>query len=420
MTINLRNFTNVKFTSLWLDQTQIQRKHYPSLQTEIETETVIVGGGITGLATAYFLEQKKRDYILVEKDFIGSGSTGNNAGILSVRSIPYPTDVLQERGETETVAYYQNRLASSKLFQKIIDQYKIDCDYQRCGIIGAIDPNLQYSTKIKHNVEFLNQLGFETAFYSTNKYKIQIDPRYKDFSYYGDTSSLHSGKFIIGLAQSLKGPIFEKTAVTSVEMISKSHSEPLYSIKTPHGTVKAKHIIFAINYGLDAIKFPSFIQKNFSEYFTRLKPQLFSTFCLATRPLTKKELKSYASPPYPAFYTAEKDFYYGKITHDNRFVFGGYDIPEKTVAKNFFSSKHKNILPQLYNALLQHFPQMTFLQPKDIEYFWGGYEVASLDGLSVKLKLAPGLHFAGLYNGIGMVSGLMQAQKFAEEVEQTL
>src|SRR5207253_7609203 len=44
-------------------------------------DVVIVGGGIVGASTAYHLTRKgMRDVIVVERDRLGAGSTGKNAG----------------------------------------------------------------------------------------------------------------------------------------------------------------------------------------------------------------------------------------------------------------------------------------------------------------------------------------------------
>lgn len=51
--------------------------------TPDRTEVVVVGGGIMGTATAYFLtERENRDVTLLEKDNVAAGSTGDTSGVL--------------------------------------------------------------------------------------------------------------------------------------------------------------------------------------------------------------------------------------------------------------------------------------------------------------------------------------------------
>ncbi len=58
----------------------------PSLNKEIKCDYLIVGGGVTGISSAYFLKQLgAKNIVLIEKDIIGSGATGKSAGMLSTR-----------------------------------------------------------------------------------------------------------------------------------------------------------------------------------------------------------------------------------------------------------------------------------------------------------------------------------------------
>jgi glycine/D-amino acid oxidase-like deaminating enzyme len=54
---------------------------FPALDHDLEADVVIVGGGIAGMSTAYFLAERSDLRIaLLERDRIGQGSSGRNAG----------------------------------------------------------------------------------------------------------------------------------------------------------------------------------------------------------------------------------------------------------------------------------------------------------------------------------------------------
>src|SRR5260221_12408471 len=56
---------------------------YPALDGEIETETVVVGGGLAGCATALDLAERGRKVVLVEAHDIGWGASGGHGGFVS-------------------------------------------------------------------------------------------------------------------------------------------------------------------------------------------------------------------------------------------------------------------------------------------------------------------------------------------------
>ena len=61
--------------SLWKKSVEIASRSV--LETDIETDVAVIGGGLTGILTAYFLEQAGRTCIVLEADRIGSGQTAN-------------------------------------------------------------------------------------------------------------------------------------------------------------------------------------------------------------------------------------------------------------------------------------------------------------------------------------------------------
>ena len=52
--------------SFWI--TQANSQAYPTLSNSTNASIVIIGGGLCGLATAYYLSQNTKDIIIVEAD----------------------------------------------------------------------------------------------------------------------------------------------------------------------------------------------------------------------------------------------------------------------------------------------------------------------------------------------------------------
>src|SRR5476649_2836060 len=72
--------TSGKNISYWTD-TVTPAVQNP-LKENLETDVVIVGGGLAGLSVAYCLTQSGKKVILIEDGFIGSGETGRTTAHL--------------------------------------------------------------------------------------------------------------------------------------------------------------------------------------------------------------------------------------------------------------------------------------------------------------------------------------------------
>jgi glycine/D-amino acid oxidase-like deaminating enzyme len=70
----------MKNNSPWLHQLNKERK-IALLKSDLETDVAIVGGGIAGISTAFFLlRNTDKKVVLLEGGQLGHGATGHNGG----------------------------------------------------------------------------------------------------------------------------------------------------------------------------------------------------------------------------------------------------------------------------------------------------------------------------------------------------
>src|SRR2546425_4858896 len=87
--LNLTGFalTPGRQRSWWLRDALAQEdgRDRPPLKDEIKADMVIVGGGFTGLWTAYFLQERNPSLgiVVLEQDICGGGPSGRNGGFAS-------------------------------------------------------------------------------------------------------------------------------------------------------------------------------------------------------------------------------------------------------------------------------------------------------------------------------------------------
>ena len=71
----------LKNNSIWVEE--IPNNKYPRLNKNINVDVLIIGGGITGVSTAYHLVNSKQKVCLVERNKIGLGISSKTTGKLT-------------------------------------------------------------------------------------------------------------------------------------------------------------------------------------------------------------------------------------------------------------------------------------------------------------------------------------------------
>ncbi len=80
----------MKNISIW--QSDKFKRYNNKMPWNLTIDILIIGGGITGISSAYFLDDCNRKIILIDKDGIGSGVTGKTTAKISyLQGIIYQT-----------------------------------------------------------------------------------------------------------------------------------------------------------------------------------------------------------------------------------------------------------------------------------------------------------------------------------------
>jgi gamma-glutamylputrescine oxidase len=115
----------------WADRTADQRRRsYPVFRGKAAADVVVIGGGLTGCATAYALAAAGRDVVLLEAARLAGGATAGGIGAI----IPQPdaSYMAVERiagARTAGTAWRETRRASLEL-GSVLRKLKIRCDLQ--------------------------------------------------------------------------------------------------------------------------------------------------------------------------------------------------------------------------------------------------------------------------------------------------
>lgn len=186
--------------SVWQDTARLP--HFPQLKKDIHTDVLIIGGGIAGILTAYFLHQAGVKYVLVEKNMICSGTTQNTTAKITYQHGLIYHKILKSNG---LEAAQQYLCANKMAFDKYAELCgTIDCDYE-------IKDNYVYSTndrkKLDDEMEALHLIGYQAELCENPNIPIKTMGAVK----FPRQAQFHPLKFLATIAKGLN--IYEQTFV---------------------------------------------------------------------------------------------------------------------------------------------------------------------------------------------------------------
>jgi len=221
---------------LWQD-TADKPPVFPVLEENLEADVLIIGAGITGLIAAYNLMTQGFNVLVVERDTVGNGTTGNSSGNLYVPVQPYFQNVIKKFNVDIAKDVAQARKFAIDFIQNLILKLKIDCKFSRRPWflyasnekeIDFLDKEMESFKKCDVNVHSVPELPLPLKF----KKCIQLDKQARFNPY----------QFCIKLAEYLQEngcKIFQNTEVSEIQEKHKC------TVITPKAKISAQNVIIA-------------------------------------------------------------------------------------------------------------------------------------------------------------------------------
>lgn len=285
--------------SLWIAQTGDYRPNPPLNQT-ISADLAIIGGGFTGVSTAYHFSQRYPDkrVVLLEAKSLANGASGRNGGLM-LNWLAIHGDY----GDELTARIYQTTNAGIQTIEDIIARHNLPVTYRRDGSIIAYTD--QHRAAAAHaEVEYHRSIGIPEEFWNS----AELAQKFPMEGVYGAVFDPNSGQ--INGAQLVRGlrPILLERGVEIYEgtPVLKIREGSTITLTTPNGEVQAKAIVIATNGYTGKLGY-------FRDALFPLHSHVF-----ATPPLDQSQWGQIAG------FSDDLDrISYGSITRDGHLVFGG-------------------------------------------------------------------------------------------------
>jgi glycine/D-amino acid oxidase-like deaminating enzyme len=215
------------------------KAEYPRLKEDIKVDTVIVGGGITGLTSAYLLKQAGQKVAVLEKRTIGAGTSGRTTGkVTSQHNLVYQ-DLAKQHGDAKALLYGQANQAAVEQVRAIVKAEKIvDAWFDEDNYIYTEDPR-QINT-FKREAEVAASFGLPASFETATPLPFEVRGAVK----FSGQGRIHSLNYLTGLAKAVNGEgsyVFENSHVIGIH----DGSQP--RVRTRRAKAHAKNIIVATN-----------------------------------------------------------------------------------------------------------------------------------------------------------------------------
>jgi len=391
--------------SFWHDSVPGSLEPGPSLDGDIEADVAIVGAGLTGMWTAYYLSATNPELkiVLCEREIAGFGASGRNGGWCSAL---FPASL----PKLERMAGRESAIAMHRAMQQTVDEVGkvaadegIDCHWAKGGTIQFARSEAQMQ-RAKDEVHEARLYGFDEAdlrlLSASEAQEISGMTNVLGAVYTPHCAAIHPARLARGLAGVLRArgvQIYEKTEVRQLKQ---------GQVVTATGTVRARHVIRATE-GYTA---------QLSGYKRAVVPVY--SLVVATAPLPASVLEQVGMATRPTFNDLRHMIIYGQRTADGRLVFGGRGAPYhygSAIQSSF--DRVPTVFGALRKTLTELFPA---LEDVAITHTWGGPLGIPRDWCaSVGHDPATGIGWAGGYVGDGLSTTNLAGRTLAHLITGT-
>lgn len=138
--------------SLWSDTTELPS--FPKLDRDINTDVLIIGGGITGILCAKLLRDADVDCVVVEKGKICGGVTKNTTAKITAQHGLIYSRLIEELGHAKAQMYLRANLDAVESFAEMCKD--IDCGFERKDAFLYSQDKTQ---ALEDEIKALNSIG---------------------------------------------------------------------------------------------------------------------------------------------------------------------------------------------------------------------------------------------------------------------
>ena len=373
--------------SLW-DDTAAEEAFTSSMDGDVATELVIIGGGFTGLSTALHAAERGLACHVLEAEKIGYGGSGRNVGLVNAGVWLPPQDVKARMGEERGSQFVKAFGEAPAYVMSLIERHQIRCELTRTGTIHAAHSAKGYKD-LARRVEEWKRLRAPVDLLSRDEAADKIG---SDVFHGGlldhRAGTINPMGYVRGLARAALGAGAEISTGVKVRGLHRDNDR--WIVETGQGRVTAKSVVIGTNaYSGDLWQG---LRKSF---------MMIHFFQLATKPLGDKAAGILREgqglwDTGPIMFSLRRDAFGRIIVGSMGKVIGGL----KGLSRRWAARRLQHIFPALGDV--------------EFETSWHGQIAMTPDHLPRIHRLADGLYTPIGYNGRGITTGTIFGRAIAD------
>lgn len=210
------------------------------------TFVLIIGGGLAGVATAYYLAARGIDVVLLEQGRLCGGSSGRNGGFISPGRSDYG-EAVDRHGPELAEAIVRFEVESTSELAAVTQKLGIEADLRFNGN-GALAFDEDGMRKIQRSAELLRGIEFSVEVWERQEcFSRTGGPNFLGGLFRPNGGTLSPAKLVVGLAEaavSLGATIKTYTQVRDLQR--RAGGREILAL-TSGGNIAAEHVVFATN-----------------------------------------------------------------------------------------------------------------------------------------------------------------------------
>lgn len=330
--------------------------NYDSHQKSITCDVCIVGAGISGLSTAYWLKKEDPNLkiVIIDKSTLGNGATGRNAGFITCGSVEHFNRMVSKYGEKRALEIWQFAEKNMELLQsEIIKNHHDELEFEEKGAFSLAAQESEF-LELQQVSNLMSKYNIPVEVLKQNEIETRLGARgFVGGIRYVKDGSVNPLRLLEQVKNQTQFDLIENCELYRIE----HNSSGTRTLLCNKGKIESTLVILCTN------GYSSSVSSYFEDKIYPTRGQI----------MMLEPVKQFMEGPcYANFYLD-----YFRQLQNGALLIGGFRQLEADTEKGFSEHTTEKIQDALYEFVLNHLPQFTNAK---VTHRWAGVMGFSADG----------------------------------------